>query len=544
MNTQIWKHQWKWVEEIWPNQEYGWKDGIYEPRKPVYRETETDSSRYLEGREEGMEIRSRVFTETEETGFGIYCYEDTAGLYIPCETKNAVITAVFVNPTEEPYEAYIRAGKILKADHIRVMPGEEKEVSFMVCPIKEWVFVKFCVHSDAVLESQAVMKSLYLKKVDLEYAEKKEKRTKPVIYLASDSTVQTYEPIFYPQTGWGEVFCRFFGTLTEERPCDSCSYPQARTYETDRVIVENRSIGGRSSRSFYEEGKWDEILEQICLGDYVFIQWGHNDNTAVRPNRYVPAAAFEPWLRLYVDGTRQRGGICVLVTPVARYHFEKKADGSVRFLSDFEGYRQVMIKVAEEENLPLIDLTKRSLALCDRAGEEGAAAFFLRLEPGETDGHYRDGVTDSTHLQRYGALKFAQCVAQGILDSGQEALKRLQSFVVLDETTRVPDQEIRKAKRETSLVPTQFTYSELQAAAGQATFLITFAGVDGAVGYRLYEKTEVGDRLIKRIGEQEKESLDARAMAVPSGKTYTYYMTAVFPDGTESKKSREISIEA
>ena len=123
-------------------------------------------------------------------------------------------------------------------------------------------------------------------------------------------------------------------------------------------------------------------------------------------------------------------------------------------------------------------------------------------------------------------------------------MKRLQSFVVLDETTRVPDQEIRKAKRETSLVPTQFTYSELQAAAGQATFLITFAGVDGAVGYRLYEKTEVGDRLIKRIGEQEKESLDARAMAVPSGKTYTYYMTAVFPDGTESKKSREISIEA
>ena len=122
MNTQIWKHQWKWVEEIWPNQEYGWKDGVYEPRKPIHREAETDSSRYLEEREEGMEIRSRVFTETEETGFGIYCYEDTAGLYIPCETKNAVITAVFVNPTEEPYEAYIRAGQILKADHIRVMP--------------------------------------------------------------------------------------------------------------------------------------------------------------------------------------------------------------------------------------------------------------------------------------------------------------------------------------------------------------------------------------------------------------------------------------
>ncbi len=536
------KKDWKWMEETWPDQEYGWKNGVYEPRKPNHQEV-TEHSLYFSMKEEYTEIKSRIFTETEETGFGIYCYENTAGLYIPCETKNAQIKAVFTNPTKQAYNAYIREGQILKAEHILVMPGEEKEVSFTVCPVKPYVFLKFCVHSNAQKETEAIWQSVFLKTLELEYGKKKQPRNKQMVYLVSDSTVQTYEPIFYPQTGWGEVFCRFFGTLTEEKECE-CSYPQARTYVTEELIIENRSIGGRSSRSFYEEGKWDEVLEQICPGDYVFVQWGHNDNTAVRPNRYVPSDQFEEWMQFYVDGTKQRGGICVLVTPVARYHYEKDSDGKVHFISDFEGYRQVMLKMAKEQNLPLIDLTQRSLALCDQAGEEGAAAFFLRLQPGETDGHYKEGVSDSTHLQRYGALKFAQCVAEGILESDHEDLKSLKEHVIIDEKSRVQDKIIKKITREKAYVPMQFTYSEFQISGNQATFLIAFTGVEDAVGYRIYEKTEKGDCILKYINEEEKESLDARAMATEAGKTHIYYMTAVFADGTESGRSKELQVKA
>ncbi len=536
------KKDWKWMEETWPDQEYGWKNGVYEPRKPNHQEV-TEHSLYFSMKEEYTEIKSRIFTETEETGFGIYCYENTAGLYIPCETKNAQIKAVFTNPTKQAYNAYIQEGQILKAEHILVMPGEEKEVTFTVCPVKPYVFLKFCVHSHAQKETEAIWQSVFLKTVELEYSKEKQPRNKQMVYLVSDSTVQTYEPIFYPQTGWGEVFCRFFGTLTEEKECE-CSYPQARTYVTEELIIENRSIGGRSSRSFYEEGKWDEVLEQICPGDYVFVQWGHNDNTAVRPNRYVPSDQFEEWMQFYVDGTKQRGGICVLVTPVARYHYEKDSDGKVHFISDFEGYRQVMLKMAKEQNLPLIDLTQRSLALCDQAGEEGAAAFFLRLQPGETDGHYKEGVSDSTHLQRYGALKFAQCVAEGILESDHEDLKSLKEHVIIDEKSRVQDKMIKKITREKAYVPMQFTYSEFQISGNQATFLIAFTGVEDAVGYRIYEKTEKGDCILKYINEEEKESLDARAMATEAGKTHIYYMTAVFADGTESGRSKELQVKA
>ena len=114
------KKDWKWMEETWPDQEYGWKNGVYEPRKPNHQEV-TEHSLYFSMKEEYTEIKSRIFTETEETGFGIYCYENTAGLYIPCETKNAQIKAVFTNPTKQAYNAYIQEGQILKAEHILVL---------------------------------------------------------------------------------------------------------------------------------------------------------------------------------------------------------------------------------------------------------------------------------------------------------------------------------------------------------------------------------------------------------------------------------------
>jgi len=74
---------------------------------------------------------------------------------------------------------------------------------------------------------------------------------------------QTYEDYYEPQTGWGETLANFFGGEVEERSADDCDYGQARVYEADNAIVENRAIGGRSSKSFVEEGKLDDLLEDI-----------------------------------------------------------------------------------------------------------------------------------------------------------------------------------------------------------------------------------------------------------------------------------------
>ena len=177
--------------------------------------------------------------------------------------------------------------------------------------------------------------------------------------------------------------------------------------------------------------KYDDLLEDVKPGDFVLVQWGHNDATAARPNRYVSSEDFEKYLQYYVDGANQRGATCVLVTPVARRSFTTAEDGSVSFISNFEAYRQVMLKMGKEQNIPVLDLTQASIDVCNKFGEEGSKSLFLWLNAGDyPDGAYAGGVSDSTHLQYYGAYKFAQCVAELIKDYEQDnQLDGLKSLV-------------------------------------------------------------------------------------------------------------------
>ena len=171
-------------------------------------------------------------------------------------------------------------------------------------------------------------------------------------------------------------------------------------------------------------------------GDYLLVQWGHNDATAARPNRYVSSSDFSKWLMYYINGAKQRGATPVLVTPVARYSYTTNADGTLKsFASNFEAYRQVMLKIAKEQNIPYVDLTQRSIDVCNNFGIEGAKSLFLWVAAGEYEGAYAGGASDSTHLQYYGAYKFAQCVAQGILEyDATDALDGLKQYVAVSYT--------------------------------------------------------------------------------------------------------------
>ena len=190
-----------------------------------------------------------------------------------------------------------------------------------------------------------------------------------------------------------------------------------------------------------EEGKLDDLLEDVKPGDYLLVQWGHNDATSSRPNRYVSSGDFRKWLMYYINGAKQRGATPVLVTPVARYSYTTNEDGTLKsFASNFEAYRQVMLKVADEENIPLVDLTQRSIDVCNSFGIEGAKSLFLWVAAGEYTGAYAGGASDSTHLQYYGAYKFAQCVAQGILEYDKtDALDGLKKYVVSKTAESLPE---------------------------------------------------------------------------------------------------------
>ncbi|WP_173019524.1 cellulose binding domain-containing protein [Streptomyces alkaliphilus] len=214
----------------------------------------------------------------------------------------------------------------------------------------------------------------------------------PTVYLAGDSTVQTYDPYWEPQAGWGQMIDRFFD---------------------EEVRFDNHAIGGRSSRSFVEQGRLDVILDQIEEGDYLFVQFGHNDATVSVPERYTPPEDFKEYLREdYIAGARERGATPVLVTPVSRRAFDANTG---EFHVSFPEYVEKMVELAVEEDVPLVDLSASSRAYLNDIGPEEAKSVFLHV-PAGLHPNRPTGTVDDTHFQEYGAIRMAELVARGVAE--------------------------------------------------------------------------------------------------------------------------------
>lgn len=213
----------------------------------------------------------------------------------------------------------------------------------------------------------------------------------PVLYLAGDSTVATLGTANYPQQGWGGRIRDYFGS---------------------GITVVNRAIGGRSSKSFVDEGRLGAILTVIRPGDYLFVQFGHNDVYS-DPRLYTePYTSYKTYLSMYIDQARQYGAIPVLVSPVGR----RRYDSSGRFLNDFADRTAAMRQLATEKKVTLIDLNAKSIAFYNGVGVAATTNVFLWLAPSQYP-NYPSGVYDGTHFQDYGASQIARLVVQGIAES-------------------------------------------------------------------------------------------------------------------------------
>ncbi|OYD09595.1 rhamnogalacturonan acetylesterase [Paludifilum halophilum] len=211
----------------------------------------------------------------------------------------------------------------------------------------------------------------------------------PTIYIASDSTAQTYSGYWKPQAGWGQMLPYFF-------------HPD--------VSVQNHAIGGRSTKTFYNEGRMDTILREIRPDDYLLIQFGHNDATEWIPERYTPVDEYKEYLKDFVEGVRQRDGIPVLVTPVGRRDFNKD---SGEFNVSFPEYVEGMKEVAVDLDVLLVDLSTLSRHFYNEIGPGATRDIFLHVEPGIYEA-FPDGAADDTHFQEYGAVRIADLLSEGI----------------------------------------------------------------------------------------------------------------------------------
>ena len=255
-----------------------------------------------------------------------------------------------------------------------------------------------------------------------------EEQGRMTIFLAGDSTVQSYSVRCFPQAGWGEQLIRYFADndyrtvpAMEADDAHRSVFSNAVRYESRLLTVDNRAMGARSVKTFVEEGRMEDLLGSLSAGDWVLIQFGHNDANRSKEERYVTPGEFgERLQRDFIDPVRKRGANPVLVTPLALIDFD--SEGHCR--DSFPEYRKEMLALGSREDVPVIDLGRLSAEFNTGIGEEKCRELYLCLPEGIYP-NWMDGNEDTAHIQLGGAYVFAGIVANALTKIPDFPCKRL-----------------------------------------------------------------------------------------------------------------------
>lgn len=224
---------------------------------------------------------------------------------------------------------------------------------------------------------------------------------KPTIFLIGDSTCANKQPIDQPETGWGMEFSKLF---------------------TDAIEIQNHAVNGRSTKSFRSLGHWKTVQSRLKSGDYVFIQFGHNDQKESDTTRYAAAQTdYRKNIIRYIEETKAKGANPVLLTPVMR----RKFDDNGKFIDQHGEYPQVVREIANQYHLPLFDAHKHSQTIIEQHGVEGSKKIFMHYKGGIFP-KFPKGIEDNTHFSQFGASLMASMVANELVQIGHP----LRSFLL------------------------------------------------------------------------------------------------------------------
>lgn len=206
----------------------------------------------------------------------------------------------------------------------------------------------------------------------------------PHVYLVGDSTMSDM-PATNPRRGWGMLFRPLF------------KHPEN---------VKNLAVNGESTRSCVESGHWKEIVARLEPGDFVLIQYGHNDEVKEKTERYTDPVAFGDYLRTFAHDVRAKGATPMLATPVCR----RKFDESGRIVPTHGPYPDVTRTVAKEERVPLLDLERITEHWLESTGPEASKVFFM----GRRNPRLPPGKEDIEHFVEAGAARVAELASENI----------------------------------------------------------------------------------------------------------------------------------
>ncbi len=208
------------------------------------------------------------------------------------------------------------------------------------------------------------------------------------IWLCGDSTIAIKQTNTYPETGWGMPFVYFWDST---------------------VQVNNLAKNGRSTKTFINENLWQQVVDGAEEGDYVFIQFGHNDESEEKKDRYTTPTEFKANLTKFVKEAREKKAIPILLTPVSRRKFDTLGNA----VETHKIYSALTKEVATTENVLFIDLDTKSRALYQSFGKDNSTLLFVQLKPGEHP-NYPEGRIDNTHFTELGARLIAQLVLKEV----------------------------------------------------------------------------------------------------------------------------------
>ncbi len=209
------------------------------------------------------------------------------------------------------------------------------------------------------------------------------------IYMIGDSTMANKPLEDNPERGWGQMLPKFFDSS---------------------VTIENHAKNGRSTRSFLAETLWKPIVEKLKPGDYVIIQFGHNDEKKEKVGRYTPPQDYRVNLIKFVTETRDKKAFPILCTPIVRRRF----DDSGKFYDEHGVYPDVVREIAAWYNVPLLDMHKKSEQLLKDLGQEESKKIFLWIDSTQ----YKSlphGKVDNTHFSEFGATTMATIAVEELL---------------------------------------------------------------------------------------------------------------------------------
>jgi len=220
------------------------------------------------------------------------------------------------------------------------------------------------------------------------------------IFMAGDSTMSVKHVKDYPETGWGVPFSTFFN---------------------ETIAVDNYAKNGRSTRTFISEGRWEKLTTQMKAGDFVVIQFGHNDQSKHKVDRYTPPTMFTENLTTFINDVINKGAKPILMTPITRRHFTDNG----RIKETHPIYADLVRGVAKHTKVTFIDMEKITKSYFEKLGDKDSALRFMHIAP-NLHPNYPKGVRDNTHLNALGAREVAQLVLNELTLIDHELVYRLR----------------------------------------------------------------------------------------------------------------------